>query len=102
MWIQKLITTTLFIGHLFHLLICPFFYEDEGENIQKLMRTTMEKTWMVLLISFEYTLIVFNYLILHIDHGEDVDGLVALGPAVDPDQPDRPSYQPGNLEDDVD
>ena len=36
------------------------------------------------------------------DHGEDVDGLVALRPAVDPDQPDRPSYQPGDLEDDVD
>ena len=33
MWIQKLITTTLFIGHLFNLLIYPFLYEDEGENV---------------------------------------------------------------------
>ena len=33
MWIQKLITTTLFISHLFNLLIYPFLYEDEGENV---------------------------------------------------------------------
>merc|ERR1712242_516244 len=38
----------------------------------------------------------------HDHHGEDVYGLVALRAAVDPDQPDRPSYQPGDLEDDVD
>ena len=31
-----------------------------------------------------------------------MDGLVALRSAVDPDQPDRSSYQPGDLEDDVD
>ena len=43
-----------------------------------------------------------SLMVFFIDHGEDVDGLVALRAAVDPDQPDRPSYQPGNLEDDVD
>ena len=37
------------------------------------------------------------------DHGEDVDCLVALlRVRVHPNQPDRPSYQPGDLEDDVD
>ena len=38
----------------------------------------------------------------HDDHGEDVDRLVALlRVRVHSDQPDRPSYQPGDLEDDV-
>ena len=37
------------------------------------------------------------------DHGEDIDGLVALlGPAAHAEHPDRARDQPRNLEQDVD
>ena len=103
-WIQKLMTTTLSMIYLFINLFILFINLSKRMRVrmgvQKLMRTNMERTWMVLFSHLFNTF--FNYPFSYIDHGEDVDGLVALRPAVDPDQPDRPRYQPGDLEDDVD